>query len=1349
MKMSSLVLISRAKSCLGVIVAASMALIALPTGGKAQEAIELTQVLKVSDPGFTVSYPDSWSLAPQQFVNSYKLINVASDRQDLDTHTARVKTMAEARRDHADALSQLSQAADGMGASSDELISIGGWPALQTTRLETRQQPSQGPQFADRKVLTINTSVAAGSFLIYLHASLPSEATPSLIAEALAIAGSLVTDAAADSAQTNAELEQLRQGRANSTSESLSLSSGALAGASGEEEGPGAVQTPPSTFNQRIFFTQFGELEIAVSPDGQNVIVGRQSAWAASNDGGLTFPGTLSGSIAAFDGGDPSLAYGVSGAFYYAGIDRNCHNSAYLTPPAMGPTGVDCTGIARSTDNGANFPINTTNPAVVCPRATTAGDCFPDQEHIAADRVNAAPGGGDQVYSTWRNFDPANFDGGGLVCSQDSGVNWTAPIDLGTNARFSRIAVGQDGFVYVTGYGGGNYRLWKFSSCANGLVLQAAAGFPVVVLARDPVDCPFAGHDRCDQNPSSQTVAVDDTNPNHIYFSVADADGTANRDATILVSDSIDGGVTWRPTVQANVAFPGPRIMPWMCTVGGDAYVTWFDRRAAPPCPNGNCVGIQNDLTDFYAGRVGLDEGGNLVAKGEFKISEAAHPWCGPTNTAWPAPTRQAVNPAPGASEGCSLQPQLGGQCCIDVAPLDQACDAGTATGIVCDVGDDNPGTRCLAGQVCLGGGGRPRYGDYNGSACAAGRLFAAWPGSTSPPGVPPANAGEGILFDAFLVGAVPLISVPADIDFGTVCGNGSFDATLQVCNTGNENLLVKSIASSDAQFNATAPNSGFPVQISPDFCFPFEVTFTPTSSGAQGATLTLSTNDPAFPSVDVNAMGTVGEPDINVSIANSGDFGEVCTGDLQDLDLVLLNQGLCALTINTISSSDPIQFELPTNTQYPIILSAGENFTVPVRFSPTTCGSQESAQISIASDSPSESPLVVGVSGTVPCPDINVAIADSGDFGEVCKGDFADLDLTLFNQGRCDLTISALDLLPDPDSFELPADLQFPLILSHDADFTVPLRYAPDECFFGKEERTLRITSDDPNDPTLEVGLKGKSPCPDLVIDPTSLTELYAYPTTVVDSSGTLGCFEDRTAILRNAGTCPLIISAITATGESGNAADFAVIAPTQFPILLPPGEETLEVNVRFTPQADTNPLAPSEVTGLLTVVSDDPDFPHEAGLCGESSAQSGVRVLVTDVSSGTPLPVAEVDQLVISSQGKNTRTNLRFTDHPVSMAMVCNNPIVWHVDQETLSSTETSGSNPRSSYEAKAKEGLLMSVESFSLGQCELKEFQLQLQDGSSDTCLLLPKGASCSDAGECCSGKCKGPAGGRSCK
>ena len=43
--------------------------------------------------------------------------------------------------------------------------------------------------------------------------------------------------------------------------------------------------------NQRVFTASFGELEIAVSPDGQNIVIGKNvGVWVASNDGGQTFP---------------------------------------------------------------------------------------------------------------------------------------------------------------------------------------------------------------------------------------------------------------------------------------------------------------------------------------------------------------------------------------------------------------------------------------------------------------------------------------------------------------------------------------------------------------------------------------------------------------------------------------------------------------------------------------------------------------------------------------------------------------------------------------------------------------------------------------------------------------------------------------------------------------------------------------------------------------------------------------------------------------------------------------------------------------------------------------------------
>src|SRR3972149_58994 len=569
-----------------VITIAFLALAALPSVSEAQSPPTLTQSLdiKVEDMSITVRYPDNWSVAPEQFVNSWKLINVPADQQETTTPTARVKISAETRIDHADALKQLQELGTGLGVDPSEFLEIGGWPALQASHLEERPQPSQGPQFEDKYVLRITTAIAAGKLLVHLDASLPSNANQTLIDEAKAIGSGVAFSATGNPGQLQNELEGLRSFTSKTSSLDLSASGASLASTAPPEAELSSEEPLPGA-NQRGFTASFGELEIAMSPDGQNIVIGKNvGRWVASNDGGQTFP--LGGTVAAFNSGDPSLAHGQSASFYYAGIRGGCQ------PADMaGPFGYTCTGMARSTDNGGSFPL--TGNAVVCPNADPAGivvvpgSCFPDQEHIAADRTNMAPGG-DQVYSTWRNFDATDQDAG-LVCSQDNGATWTAPFDLMGNSFFPRITVGQNGFVYVAAYGGGNYRLWKFSSCQSGLALQA--GFPLNVVARTPVVCPFPGHDRCDQNPSSQTVAVDDTNPNHIYYAFSENPTGILGNENIIVQDSLDGGANWPGgrRVQVNAAVPSPRIMPWICTTGGDAFVTWYDRRAAAPCPVPPC----------------------------------------------------------------------------------------------------------------------------------------------------------------------------------------------------------------------------------------------------------------------------------------------------------------------------------------------------------------------------------------------------------------------------------------------------------------------------------------------------------------------------------------------------------------------------------------------------------------------------------------------------------------------------------------------------------------------------------------------------------------------------------------
>jgi len=733
----------------GAVTAACLALATLPSQSPAQ-GVALPNRHDIPTLGISLRYPDGWSVAPRRYANMEELIDVPADRQNTVEETARLKIRTQSRTDHNEAISELREIAAEVSSPST-FLAIGGWPALQRRHIEARQQPSQGPRHIDEQVLKITTAVAVGNLLLRLEASLPSDAGQELIAQVEAIGRSLVFTSAGDPGQLQQELEKLRTspGRRGSLFTPLPSQGSSVglqtllggrrsSGGSPEQVASGAGASPG--LPQRLFTGNNGELEIAVSPNAQTIVIARQNNWRTSNDGGQTFP--FSGNINLGDG-DPSLAYGQSGNFYLAGISINC-----LPADATGPNGYDCTAILRSTNNGQTFPF--LSNAVACPRnnpnppPNLANRCFPDQEHIAADRFNAAPGG-DQVYSVWRNFDATDQDPA-IICSQNSGVAWTAPVDV-DSGFIPRVGVGQDGFVYVVYRSGGNVRINKYSSCANGLVVQPT--FPKTIATVTDVTCPVPGLDRCNDgnNLSSIMVAVDDTDQNHVY--VAYADETAAGNQNILVRDSLDGGVTWlgARVVTVNGGVPGVRFMPWVCTTGGDAYVTWYDRRAATPCPAPPCA-ANNDLTDYYAGSAGLDSLNNLTATGEFKITSASDPQCA---SGWPCAPRANAD-----SESCSVQPQLAGVCCNAAMPgcpgSQQRCDF--TTGPACP----------NAGETCNGGGGCPKYGDYNGNACVAGRLLTAWASATPPPAI--ASSGAIDVFFAQFLGRLTALS-PATVFVG------------------------------------------------------------------------------------------------------------------------------------------------------------------------------------------------------------------------------------------------------------------------------------------------------------------------------------------------------------------------------------------------------------------------------------------------------------------------------------------------------------------------------------------------------------------------------------------------------
>lgn len=799
--------------------------------------------------------------------------------------------------------------------------------------------------------------------------------------------------------------------------------------------------------------------------------------------------------------------------------------------------------------------------------------------------MNAGTGGGDQVYVTWRNFDATDQDPA-LVCTQDSGANWTAtPVNVGAGA-FPRINVGQDGFVYVVYLDGGNYMLNKYSSCATGLVQQP--GFPVAVTTRSPVTCPFPGHDRCDQNPSSQMIAVDDTNPNHVYF-VYGHNLAANND-DIRLRDSLDGGATWPALrfVRINGLISAHRIMPWICTTGGEAFVTWYDRRAAPP--------TNNDLTDYYGGSTRLDAGGNLVVGPEFKISEVPDSWCA---SGWPCGTRST-----GDSEQCAVQPQQAGVCCGPATPTNN-CPGSNQR---CDFSDMN----CPAGETCSTSGGCPKYGDYNGNACAAGRLLAAYASMATPLSVQPPSNSISVLFSSQIVGDVPRIQVPGDVSFANTCVGSTSTATLNVCNTGNTNLeIAPAISSSNSQFSVTTPSGGFPVVISPDFCFPFQVRFTPTSTGNKTANLTIQSNDPSIPSVVVQATGQAAQQNIATFIANSGDFGNVCVGSFKDLDLTINNSGGCDLSISNITSSSP-EFKTAQTLSFPLVVQGGTSLHVPIRFQPTSTGAK-AANITIVTNDPDTPNKVVAVTGHSDAGDVRVT--GSTDFGDVCAGALVEKTIQVCNVGTCDLHVTSASLGSCTD-FQI-VNNPFPATISHDSCVGFGIRFTPTSA--GPKSCTLTLNTDDPDTPSIVKTVTANTPLASIDVSPDQ-----SFLPEVVQSAGT--CRSLQPFPISNKGTCNLTITNITTGGINGT--DFGTFGLPSFPIILQPGHTVGDGNF-MTVFAPT--LVDRDRLGTLSVTYESDPITHATvqvvrNLCGEG-VMTGARVLVK--AGGVPLSSVEKIQL------------------------------------------------------------------------------------------------------------------------
>src|SRR5512132_2960619 len=373
-----------------------IACLALPglTLAAGQEPPALTRSLTLASKGGTLHTTDEWDEGQSQFVNAVELFRASAGQlTNRPASIPRLMVTTETTADHAAALRRVFDIASEAPAATTQFLAIGGWAGMQRRQIRPVEQPDAIPAPATRATyIRTTTAVAVGATVVRLEGFIPAGAIAFVETEVRAIGAGMAFTSQGEVDQTSQDVDHLRstwQSRPSTPQPS------SPEGVSSQGEAP-PTELTSTELNIRVnnSTSHDSEIEVAVSTDGRHIVVGNNSRdWSYSNDGGKTWTsgGTLAQPAGFFAvNGDPSLSFGRSGAFYYAFIGYPDTNASAARDECS-------TAIDASTDNGQNFGFR--GNAVYCNDSGTI--CFPDQEHIAADRFNSSAGGGDQVYSVW------------------------------------------------------------------------------------------------------------------------------------------------------------------------------------------------------------------------------------------------------------------------------------------------------------------------------------------------------------------------------------------------------------------------------------------------------------------------------------------------------------------------------------------------------------------------------------------------------------------------------------------------------------------------------------------------------------------------------------------------------------------------------------------------------------------------------------------------------------------------------------------------------------------------------------------------------------------------------------
>jgi hypothetical protein len=227
---------------------------------------------------------------------------------------------------------------------------------------------------------------------------------------------------------------------------------------------------------------------------------------------------------------------------------------------------------------------------------------------------------------------------------------------------------------------------------------------------------------------------------------------------------------------------------------------------------------------------------------------------------------------------------------------------------------------------------------------------------------------------------------------------------------------------------------------------------------------------------------------------------------------------------------------------------------------------------------------------------------------------------LEVRNDGTADLRVSATDIGGTDEAEFLVAAGGGSFVVAPGASRAIEVRWSP--LLIGTKSAALRLTSDDPDEPSMEVSLSGRAVGPDIGVDPGDL-DFGAILVGSVPSGASRGEPASGAApgegaeiefLVVNEGTAPLVVQSPVVEGPDASA--FRIVDGAREVSIAPGGSHRIVVRAAVTT------LGPKSAE--LRLASDDPD----EALLRLPVAARGVRVLGPSDADPAPSPGREASE-------------------------------------------------------------------------------------------------------------------------